>query len=98
MLSIQRRKRCHRANVVFSGAPLEIFTEKDGELTFKKYSPIGELGEFAADMCDSLRKAARWRDKLPPCKIREQMVLFYRETGTRNLRDRLPIRERRTDE
>jgi AbrB family transcriptional regulator (stage V sporulation protein T) len=32
--------------------------EKDGELIFKKYSPIGELGEFAADLCDSLRRAA----------------------------------------
>ena len=28
------------------GAPLEIFTEKDGELIFKKYSPIGELGKL----------------------------------------------------
>ena len=84
-------KELRRTMHLREGAPLEIFTEKDGELTFKKYSPIGEPGEFAADMCDSLRKAARWRDKLPPCKIREQMVLFYRETGTRNLRDRLPI-------
>ena len=58
MLSIQLRKRCHRANVVSSGAPLEIFTEKDGELIFKKYSPIGELTDFAADLCESLRKAS----------------------------------------
>ena len=38
------------------GDPLEIFTDKDGELIFKKYSPIGELGDFAAHICDSLRK------------------------------------------
>ena len=37
------------------GAPLEIFTDKDGELIFKKYSPIGELSDFAGDLCESLR-------------------------------------------
>ena len=40
------------------GDPLEIFTDKDGELILKKYSPIGELGDFAAQICDSLRKSA----------------------------------------
>jgi len=44
-------------NIVRSGDPLEIFTDKDGELIFKKYSPIGELGDFAAQICDSLRKS-----------------------------------------
>lgn len=39
------------------GDPLEIFTDKDGELIFKKYSPIGELSDFAAQICDSLRKS-----------------------------------------
>ena len=29
------------------GAPLEIFTDKEGEIILKKYSPIGELTEFA---------------------------------------------------
>ena len=45
------------ANIVSDGDPLEIFTDKDGELIFKKYSPIGELSDFAAQICDSLRKA-----------------------------------------
>jgi len=39
------------------GDPLEIFTDKDGELIFKKYSPIGELSDFAAQICDSLKKS-----------------------------------------
>ena len=30
------------------GAPLEIFTDKEGEIILKKYSPIGELTEFAS--------------------------------------------------
>lgn len=46
-----------RANVVNEGDPLEIFTDKDGEVIFKKYSPIGELSDFAAQICDSLHKS-----------------------------------------
>ena len=49
-------KEIRRTMRIREGDPLEIFTDKDGELIFKKYSPIGELGDFAAQMCDSLRK------------------------------------------
>ena len=52
-----RPDKVFRANVICDGDPLEIFTDKDGELIFKKYSPIGELSDFAAQICDSLRKA-----------------------------------------
>ena len=48
-------KEIRRTMRLREGAPLEIFTDKDGELIFKKYSPIGELSEFAADMCEALR-------------------------------------------
>lgn len=49
--------RAISANVVSEGDPLEIFTDKDGEVIFKKYSPIGELSDFAAQICDSLHKS-----------------------------------------
>lgn len=49
--------RAISANVVNEGDPLEIFTDKDGEVIFKKYSPIGELSDFAAQICDSLHKS-----------------------------------------
>ena len=48
--------RVFRANVISDGDPLEIFTEKDGEVIFKKYSPMGELSEFAGQICESLHK------------------------------------------
>ena len=48
--------KAYHVNVISNGDPLEIFTDKDGELIFKKYSPIGELGDFAAQICDSPRK------------------------------------------
>ena len=46
-----------RANIVSDGDPLEIFTDKDGEVIFKKYSPIGELSDFAAQICGSLHRS-----------------------------------------
>ena len=52
-----REDKVFRVHVISNGDPLEIFTDKDGELIFKKYSPIGELSDFAAQICDSLRKA-----------------------------------------
>ena len=38
------------------GDPLEIYTEKDGEVIFKKYSPMGDLGEFAGQICEAIGK------------------------------------------
>ncbi len=51
-------KEIRRTMRIREGDPLEIFTEKNGELIFKKYSPIGELTEFAAQLCESLKKTA----------------------------------------
>ena len=50
-------KEIRRTMRIREGDPLEIFTDKDGELIFKKYSPIGELGDFAGQLCDSLRRS-----------------------------------------
>ena len=49
-------KEIRRVLRIREGDPLEIFTEKDGEVIFKKYSPMGELTEFASRICDSLHK------------------------------------------
>lgn len=38
------------------GDPLEIFTDKDGEIILKKYSPIGELTDFATQIAESVHK------------------------------------------
>ena len=40
--------------VVSSGDPLEIYTDHDGEVVLKKYSPIGEIATIAKDYTDSL--------------------------------------------
>jgi len=40
------------------GDPLEIFTDREGEVIFKKYSPIGELGTFASQYAETLHRIA----------------------------------------
>ena len=45
-----------RVNVVTGGDPLEIFTSNDGEVIFKKYSPMGELSSFAGQFCETMHK------------------------------------------
>ena len=39
------------------GDPLEIYTSKEGEVIFKKYSLLGDLDDFAAQMCDTMNKS-----------------------------------------
>ncbi len=54
--SFHRRDKVYAVNVISGGDPLEIYTEKDGEVIFKKYSPMGDLQDFAAQLCDSIGK------------------------------------------
>lgn len=51
-------KEIRRTMRIREGDPLEIFTDKDGEVIFKKYSPIGELGEFATQYAETLAKTS----------------------------------------
>ncbi len=51
-------KEIRRTMRIREGDPLEIFTDKDGEVIFKKYSPIGELGNFASIYADTLSKTS----------------------------------------
>ena len=39
------------------GDPLEIYTDREGEVIFKKYSPMGELSSFAAQYAEAIYKA-----------------------------------------
>lgn len=51
-----QRDKAFGVNVICEGDPLEIFTNADGEVIFKKYSPIGELSQFAGQYADVLHK------------------------------------------
>ena len=52
----QIKRGTNYSNDVNNGDPLEIFTDKEGEVILKKYSPIGELSEFATGYAETLAK------------------------------------------
>ena len=49
-------KEIRRTMRIREGDPLEIYTDKDGGVIFKKYSLMGGLGDFAGQMCETLNK------------------------------------------
>ena len=49
-------KEIRRTMRIREGDPLEIYTDSEGEVIFKKYSPIGELNAFAAQYAETLHK------------------------------------------
>mgnify|MGYP004512874307 CR=1 FL=1 len=49
-------KEIRRTMRIREGDPLEIYTDKDGEVIFKKYSLMGGLSDFASQMCETLNK------------------------------------------
>ncbi len=50
-------KEIRRTMRIREGDPLEIYTDADGEVIFKKYSPVGELAGFAGQYAEVLAKA-----------------------------------------
>ncbi len=49
-------KEIRRTLRIREGDPLEIYTATDGEVIFKKYSPVGELSVFAAQYADVIAR------------------------------------------
>ncbi len=49
-------KEIRRSFRIKEGDPLEIYTDAEGEVIFKKYSPIGELSNFASQYAEVLNK------------------------------------------
>ena len=49
-------KEIRRTMRIREGDPLEIYTDKDGGVIFKKYSLMGGLSDFALQLCESLNK------------------------------------------
>ena len=50
-------KEIRRTLRIKEGTPLEIFTDREGEIILKKYSPIGELSLFAKEYAESLSQS-----------------------------------------
>ncbi|MBR2717549.1 MAG: AbrB/MazE/SpoVT family DNA-binding domain-containing protein [Oscillospiraceae bacterium] len=77
-------KEIRRTMRIREGDPLEIYTEKDGEVIFKKYSPMGELSDFAEQICESMHKTAEY----PTAVCDRDGVIAAAGSGRRELLDR----------
>jgi len=77
-------KEIRRTLRIKEGAPLEIYTGKDGEVIFKKYSPVGELGEFAGDYAETLSKTSGY----PICITDMDNVIAVSGVPKRELTDK----------
>ena len=47
-------KEIRRTLRIREGDPLEIFTDREGEIILKKYSPIGELSQFSSQYAEAM--------------------------------------------
>lgn len=77
-------KEIRRTMRIREGDPLEIFTAADGEVIFKKYSPMGELPETAAQLTEVLARAT----ELPVLITDRDHVIASAGAPKRDLQDR----------
>lgn len=49
-------KEIRRTMRIREGDPLEIYTSRDGEVIFKKYSPVGDMGDLVSELCESMNR------------------------------------------
>lgn len=77
-------KEIRRTLRIRESDPLEIFTDREGEIILKKYSPIGELSSFAQEYAEALAKAAG----CVACITDKDQVIAAAGNGSREYTDR----------
>jgi AbrB family transcriptional regulator (stage V sporulation protein T) len=77
-------KEIRRTLRIREGDPLEIFTEKDGEVIFKKYSPMGDLSELSGRICESLYRHTGF----PAAVCDRDVIIAAAGPGQQELMDR----------
>ena len=77
-------KEIRRTLRIREGDPLEIFTDRQGEIILKKYSPIGELAAFAREYADSLNATTG----ATICITDHDQVVAVAGTGKKELQDK----------
>ena len=53
----QHPDKVFHANVICDGDPLEIYTSREGEVIFKKYSLLGGVEDFATELCETMSRS-----------------------------------------
>lgn len=56
--SDHRRGKIFTVKVISNGDPLEIYTDREGGVIFKKYSQLGDVSDFATQLCDTISRVA----------------------------------------
>ena len=56
--SMKRPDKVFHANIISNGDPLEIYTDREGGVIFKKYSQLGGVSDFADQLCEALSRTA----------------------------------------
>lgn len=82
-------KEIRRTLRIREGDPLEIFTDREGEIILKKYSPIGELSAFAGQYAESLSQTMGCL--VGVCDM--DQVVAASGAGKKELQDRLISRQ-----
>lgn len=83
-------KEIRRTMRIKEGSPLEIFTDRDGEVIFKKYSPVGELNSFANEYAETLHKTGELNVIITDCDaVIAAAGVPRREFSERHLSDEL---------
>ena len=82
-------KEIRRTLHIREGDPLEIFTDREGGVIFKKYSPLGELSAYAKDCCSALNTVSGMQ-----CAVCDMdSVIAFSGTGKREILERSISRE-----
>ena len=74
-------KEIRRTLRIKEGTPLEIFTDREGEIILKKYSPIGELSIFAKEYTEALSQTTG----LISCIADHDQIVATSGSGSREL-------------
>ena len=77
-------KEIRRTLRIREGDPLEIFTDREGEIILKKYSPIGELSAFAKQYAESLAQTMGCL----VCVCDMDQIIASAGTGKKDLQDK----------
>ena len=76
-------KEIRRTLRIREGDALEIFTDREGEIILKKYSPLGEMGNFADQYAESLAQTLGYL----VCITDTDQVIAEQDRGRKNFRN-----------
>lgn len=77
-------KEIRRTMRIREGDPLEIYTDREGGVIFKKYSPVGELSDFASQYAETLYKTSGF----PVCITDKDSIIAIAGASKKELCDK----------